>query len=100
MSQQPCFSAGPKGISLKVRGKPGARADRVVGPRSGELLVEVRVPAEKGKANVEIARVLAKSLGLPSDQVTLRVGAASHHKVFLVPLECRALLEALCRELP
>ncbi len=100
MSEQECFSVGPKGLSLRVRGKPGSRTDRIVGLRSGELLVEVRAAAEQGKANAEVARVLARALGVPRNLVALRVGAASHHKVFLVPSECRASLEALCRRLP
>ena len=87
---------GPEGLSLKVRAKAGARSDTVVGQRAGELLVEVRAPAERGRANAEIARVLSKALGIPKDLVTLRIGGASHHKVFLLPLACRGGLEALC----
>jgi len=97
MGIQECFSVGPKGITLRVRGKPGARADRVIGPRAGELLVEVRAAAEKGKANAEIIRILSAALGIPRDLIALRIGATSHHKVFIVPPECRGSLEALCR---
>jgi uncharacterized protein YggU (UPF0235/DUF167 family) len=100
MKEQPCFSVGPRGVSLKVRAKPGARNDRVVGLRAGELLVEVRAPAEKGRANAEIARVLSESLGVSKNLVTLRIGGSSHHKVFVLPLECRGALEAICRKTP
>jgi uncharacterized protein YggU (UPF0235/DUF167 family) len=100
MGEQACFSVGPKGVSLKVRAKPGSRNDRVIGSRAGELVIEVRAPAEKGRANTEIARVLSKSLGVPRDLVTLKIGGASHHKLFLLPAGCRDALEALCRKSP
>jgi uncharacterized protein (TIGR00251 family) len=95
MADEACYSIGARGISLRVRARPGARADRVTGIRGGELLVEVRAPAEKGRANQEIVKLLAKALGVPRDTVTLKVGAGSHHKVFLLPAEARAALEKL-----
>ena len=95
MAEEPCYSVGARGISLRVRARPGARADRVAGIRGGELLVEVRAPAEKGKANQEIVKLLAKALGVPRDTVTLKIGAGSHHKVFHLPVEARGALEKL-----
>ena len=89
------YSASPRGVALKVKARPGARSDRVVGPRGGELVVEVRAPAEKGRANQEIVKLLAKTLGVPRDSVTLKMGAGSHHKVFVLPAEARAALEKL-----
>jgi uncharacterized protein YggU (UPF0235/DUF167 family) len=90
------FSVQGDHLTLRVKAKPGARQDAVLGVRGTELLVSVRAVAEKGKANAEIARVLAKELGMPKDSIVLRLGGASPHKVFQVPV---GAVEAL-RHLP
>jgi hypothetical protein len=84
-------------ITLKVKAKPGARQDSVLGVRGAELLVSVRAVAEKGKANAEIARVLAKALGISRGSIVLKLGGASPHKVFQVPIEAAAALQNLSR---
>lgn len=89
------YAVGPRGVVLKVKARPGARNDTVIGPRGGELVVEVRAPAEKGRANAEIVKLLAKTLGVSRDSVTLKMGAGSHHKVFVLPAAARSALEKL-----
>jgi uncharacterized protein len=89
------YTAHAGNITLRVKAKPGARTDAVMGVRGAELLVSVRSVAEKGKANVEIVRVIAKALGVPRDSVVLKLGGASPHKVFQVPLEAAAALKGL-----
>jgi uncharacterized protein YggU (UPF0235/DUF167 family) len=89
------FSVGAEAVVLRVKAKPHAREDAVLGVRAGELVVAVRAAAEKGKANAEIARVLAKALGVPRDRVALKSGAGAPHKVFVVPLEAAAVLRSL-----
>jgi hypothetical protein len=84
-------------ITLKVKAKPGARQDAVLGVRGAELLVSVRAVAEKGRANEEIARVLAKALGVSRSRIALRLGGASPHKVFQVPIDAAAALQDLNR---
>ena len=56
-------------VLLRVKAKPHARAPGLLGVRSGELVVAVRAPAEKGKANAEIVKVLATALGLSRAEV-------------------------------
>ena len=85
-------------MTLKVKGKPGARQDAVLGVRGAELLVAVRAVAEKGRANMEIARVIAKALGVPRDSVVLMRGGASPHKVFQVPPEAAPRLSKMENE--
>jgi len=85
---------GKKGISLKVRAKPGARRDAILGVRAGELVVEVHAPPEKGRANDQIVRILAASLGLPRQEVALTFGGTSHHKVFLLPARAESALRS------
>ncbi len=91
------FTARSECIFLRVKAKPGAREDSILGVRGAELLVAVRVPPEKGKANAEIARVLAKALGVSRDEVILKRGGASAHKVYTVPLGAAAALGKMVR---
>ena len=95
MSEPAFFSVGARAIVLRVKAKPHAREDAVLGVRAGELRVAVRAAAEKGKANAEIVRVLAKSLGVPRDRVVLKSGGGTPHKVFVVPLEAAAALRTI-----
>lgn len=82
-------------VTLKVKAKPGARQDSILGVRGTELIVSVRAVAEKGRANEEIAKVLAKALGVSRGSVVLKLGGASPHKVFQVPVETAAALQKI-----
>jgi uncharacterized protein YggU (UPF0235/DUF167 family) len=82
-------------ITLKVKAKAGARQNAVLGVRGAELLVSVRAVAEKGMANEEIARVLARALGVSRSSVVLKLGGASPHKVFQVPAEAADALQRI-----
>jgi uncharacterized protein len=95
-----CYSVSGQTILLRVKAKPHAREDAVLGVRAGELLVSVRAPAEKGKANEEIIRVLAKALGLPRDRVVLKSGGSSPHKVFQVPRQAVTALRRIAVNWP
>ncbi len=69
---------------LRVRVTPGAR-DSAIGEWQGDLLrVRVREPAEKGRANEAVARLLANALAVPPTSVTLKRGATSREKLFEV----------------
>jgi uncharacterized protein len=94
------FSVQGNHLALRVKAKPGARQDAVLGVRGAELLVSVRAVAEKGRANGEIAKVIAKALGIPRDSIVLKLGGASPHKVFQVPAEAAAALRRLLAALP
>jgi len=92
---EPFFTIRSGCIFLRVKARPGAREDSVLGVRGSELVVAVRVPPEKGRANTEIARVLARALGVPRDGVVLKLGGQSAHKVYTVPLEASPALEKM-----
>ena len=85
MPTESFYTIGARGISLRVRAKPGGRRDGVTGMRDGELLVEVRARPENGKANLEIIRVLSRELGVPRDGIVLKLGGSSRRKVFELP---------------
>jgi uncharacterized protein len=93
------YTVRERDILVKVKAKPGARADRVAGLRGDSLLVEVRAAPERGKANEAIARVLAEALDLRASSVALKSGAASPLKVFVLPPEAVEALRRLGKEI-
>jgi uncharacterized protein (TIGR00251 family) len=98
MSQDDFFTLKDQVVLLRVKAKARAREDTVLGVRAGQLVVSVRAPAERGKANAEIARVIAKTLGVSRHDVTLKSGGSSPHKVFQVPLEAADALRRIAFE--
>lgn len=75
-------------VSIAVRVRPGAGRTRVggryAGPHGSALIVAVGAPAVDGKATQAVRHALAEALGVRPGAVTLRVGATSRDKVFMV----------------
>ena len=69
---------------IRVRGAPGSHRDAVVGLHGDSLKIAVRAPAERGRANKAIARVLARALGVPPGQVELCRGRTHKEKQFRI----------------
>ncbi len=73
---------------MAVRVKPGASRDRVGGrfdgPHGSALVIAVHDPAVDGRATEAARRALAGALGVRPAAVSLRTGAASRDKLFLV----------------
>ena len=95
MDQGDFYILKGRNVLVRVKAKAHAREDGVLGVRAGELTVSVRAPAEKGKANEEIIRVVAEALGLPRQRVVLKSGGSSPHKTLQVPLEALPAVRAL-----
>ena len=72
------------GLLLPVLAQAGARRNAVIGLYDGRVKVAVTQAPEKGKANQELARVLAASLGLKKSQVKIHSGPTSPRKLFRV----------------
>ena len=62
-------------VSITV--KSDARDDRIEEQEDGSLCVYVRAPAEKGRANIAVIRLLSKRY---KKDVKLVSGFTSHHK--------------------
>jgi uncharacterized protein len=90
MIEEKLYSITSDGISLRVKARPGASKDAVIGVRGTELMVAVRAVAERGRANEEIVKVLARHFGVPRESVSIRLGGASSHKVVRLPPEAEA----------
>lgn len=67
-------------VLLPVKVVPGASRDRLMGELDGALKIAVAAPPEKGAANKAVCTLLAKTLGLRRQQVTIAAGQTSPHK--------------------
>jgi len=71
-------------VSLAVWVTPGAPRSEVAGVADGRLRVRLAASAHEGKANAELVRLVAETLGVPRRQVDLTTGAAGHRKLLRV----------------
>ena len=93
------YTVRERDIMLRVRAKPGARADRIAGVRADCLVVEVRAAPERGRANDAVIRVLADAFGVRASDIALKLGAGTPRKVLILPPDARPALEQLEREM-
>ncbi|MEU0548053.1 DUF167 domain-containing protein [Micromonospora sp. NPDC005979] len=88
-------------LTVAVRVKPGASRDavggRFDGPHGPSLVIAVHAPAVDGRATEAARRALAAALGVRPAAVSLRTGAASRDKLFLVDRPTPELPDVLRR---
>lgn len=65
---------------LSVTVVPGARSAGVVGPFDGGVKIRLRSPADRGRANDELCKLIADSLGTPRSAVRIETGHTSRRK--------------------
>ncbi len=89
------------GCRLRVRVKPSARQDMLIGPHAGRLKMTVVAPPDRGKANEAVARVLAGTLNLATARVRVVSGFTSQDKTVLIEgcsaADARARLQKMPR---
>jgi uncharacterized protein (TIGR00251 family) len=66
---------------LRLRVTPGARRSGIVGRYGEAWKVRVAAPPEDGRANAAVVRLLAETLELPRESVTLVSGHGTRDKV-------------------
>jgi len=71
-------------ITFAVRVVARASRSEVAGEHEGALRVRVAAPPVEGAANVELARTLARALGVPVRAVEIKSGHASKTKLVRV----------------
>ena len=71
------------GAEISVRVMPKASRNRIT-VEDGNIRVYVTTVPEGGKATKEVAKLLAKALGVPKTRLTLLRGATSRDKVFRI----------------
>ncbi len=83
---------------LRLRVKPSARRDRLVGAHGGALKLEVTAPPERGRANDAVVELLASAFGVRASEVEVTSGLASQDKqVRIGTLSAREACERLAR---
>ena len=87
------WQAKTDGIRVRVRVRAGSGVNAVVGPRNDELVVKVRSPAQKGRANRDLIAYMAKVWGVPKHGISLMSGLRSAHKVLALSSEYRAAFQ-------
>ncbi|WP_309227428.1 DUF167 domain-containing protein [Micromonospora thermarum] len=97
----PDAPAGVAPLTVAVRVKPGSARTRVGGrfdgPHGPALIVAVTAPPVDGRATEAARKALADALGVRPAAVSLRTGAASRDKLFLVEKATPDLVGALHR---
>jgi len=85
------------GTRLRLRVRPGAGKDAVVGVHDGALRVSVVAPPERGKANRALVKLLARVLGVAPKDVELLSGETSRDKSVRIALPPEDVLTRLRR---
>jgi uncharacterized protein (TIGR00251 family) len=66
---------------LALRVTPGARRTAIVGRYGEAWKVAVAAPPERGRANADVVRLVARAVGVPAARVILVKGGAARDKV-------------------
>ena len=74
----------PAHTILDVRVTPRASRDQVVGWADGVLRLRVSAPPVEGNANVALAKLLAKALGVPRRRIAVVRGLRDRNKQVIV----------------
>jgi len=85
-----------RGPVFRVRARPGASSRRAGGEHNGALEVRTTAPPDKGKANSDILRILARALGVrPSGLVLVSGETGREKKVLAVDMDLEDLEKKL-----
>lgn len=68
------------GITFTVKAVPNSSKTCLQGIQGGSLKVKLSSPPEKGKANKELIKFLAKKLGIKKNQISITAGETNPQK--------------------
>lgn len=81
-------------IRLSIKVVPGSSRDCIAGWLGDTLKVRVRAPAERGKANAAVEKLVASALGVGEECATIVAGRTSPRKT----IELSGLSQAEVRD--
>ncbi len=73
-------------IMLTIKVVPQSGKSEIILDKQGRLKAFLKAAPEKGKANKELIKLLAKALGCPQALITLIAGASHRHKTLKLAL--------------
>lgn len=87
----------PTSLIIEMKVVPSSGKSALVLDKSGRLKAFLKSPPEDGKANKELCKLLAQSLGCTQSAVTIIAGATSRNKKILleIPLSFDEMLSKL-----
>jgi len=98
-SRSPALFCGDGYVTIQVIARPGASRQELARRDSGEFVIALNSPPEKGKANQELLRVLAGVLRIPRSQMVILRGHAARRKTVRIasgdPAALAATIDAL-----
>jgi uncharacterized protein (TIGR00251 family) len=71
---------GSSGVTFAVKVVPGSSRNAIAGILGDALKVNISAPPEKGKANQQLLKLLAKTMDKPKSDVTIRTGSHQPRK--------------------
>jgi uncharacterized protein (TIGR00251 family) len=83
------------GTRLRLRVKPGAKRNAVLGVHDGALKVSIIAAPERGKANRAVLKLLGKVLEVGAEEIRLLAGESSQDKTVWVGLKAATVRERL-----
>jgi uncharacterized protein (TIGR00251 family) len=85
-----------KGVYITIWAKPKGSKSLVLGVKDGALLVKLCAPPVEGKANSELIKLMAKTLGVSKSEVELVSGQSGRNKrIFVSSISKEEILQAL-----
>jgi uncharacterized protein len=71
-------------VLLWIKAVPGASRDQIAGALGDRLKIRIAAPPEAGKANHAITRLLAKTLKLRPNQISIDSGHTNPEKIIRI----------------
>jgi len=86
------------GVTIEIKVHPGSSRKEVRFRKDDRLAVFVHSPAEKGRANKEVIKLLSKVLAVPSSRLEVIKGERSRRKTILIKdIRAEEVTESLFR---
>lgn len=89
-----CIRIGADFFSIEIAARPGASRSEIRGIDGRGLTVAVAAPPERGKANDELIRLIAKIAGVSRSAVSIIKGDTARHKTLRIETASPALCAA------